>query len=628
MVDFRKWFPALAVAAFFIGSAVTASAQITPALSCVSNAGATPLVRAEGITELVGDVVLNCTGGIATPVGQQVPAVNIQVFLNTNITSRLDSSSTFSEALIIIDDPLPANLVPCTTSTCVVQGSGVGTGVNFKSGGVPNVYQARTSGANSVTWLGVPVDPPGTNGTRTLRITNVHANASQLGTSSTLIPTQITMFISIVPQQALPLNNPSQTVAYVSKGLNFSLRKPDNSGSTSGVTFLQCINNNKDISGDNTKALNNGLSFLARFSEGFATAFKRRNNAINASADTAPAPINQDNVGGLCSSAVAGQCIGGQYFTETGFYGGSTGPLSGQANGLSSAGLADTGTRLMLNFANVPAGAQIFVGTYEIVGTTAATATTSRVRLVSTDANGAGAFSAVTATSAGPPALAPVAITGGAGIAVYEVMKSDPQSSENIDIPVVVAFTSSTATNVPGLGTATVTGSFAPISTVITQSASAPIPRFIASPINATAFTINACSTNLLFPFVANQAGFDTGLAIANTSQDPFGTSTQSGACILNYYGNTNGGAAPAKVTSPVVPAGTELIWLLSTTSGGIPATPGFEGYIIAQCAFQYAHGFAFITDVGAQKLAEGYLALILDAPIATRGTQSETLGQ
>jgi hypothetical protein len=281
-----------------------------------------------------------------------------------------------------------------------------------------------------------------------------------------------------------------------------------------------------------------------------------------------------------------------------------------------------------LNFANVPAGAQIFVGTYEIVGTTAATATTSRVRLVSTDANGAGAFSAVTATSAGPPALAPVAITGGAGVAVYEVMRSDPQSSENIDIPVVVAFTSSTATNVPGLGTATVTGSFAPISTVITQSASAPIPRFIASPINATAFTINACSTNLLFPFVANQAGFDTGLAIANTSQDPFGTSTQSGACILNYYGNTNGGAAPAKVTSPVVPAGTELIWLLSTTSGGIPATPGFEGYIIAQCAFQYAHGFAFITDVGAQKLAEGYLALILDAPIATRGTQSETLGQ
>ncbi len=630
MVDFRKWFPALAVAAFFIGSAVTASAQITPALSCVSNAGATPLVRAEGIAELTGDVVLNCTGGIATPAGQAVPAVNIQVFLNTNITSRLDSSSTYSEALIIIDDPTPANLIPCI-GICNITGSGAGTGVNFKSGGVPNVYQARTSGANSVTWLGVPVDPPGTNGTRTLRITNVRANASQLGTSSTLIPTQITMFISIVPQQALPLNNPSQTVAYVSKGLNFSLRKPDNSGTTTGITFLQCVNNNKDISGDNTKALNNGISFIARFSEGFATAFKRRNTALGASADASPTPINQDNVGGLCNAG-ATQCPGGQYFTETGFYAGAAGgALTTSTNGLNTAGLADTGTRLFLNFANVPAGAQIFVGTYEISGTTPTSGATSRVRLVSTDANGAGAFSAVSATStatAGPEALAPVAITGGAGVAVYEVMNSNPQSSENIDIPVVVAFTSNTSTNVPGLGTATVTGSFAPISTVITQSSSAPLPRFIASPISGTAFTINACSTNLLFPFVVNQAGFDTGLAIANTSQDPFGTSTQTGACILNYYGNTNGGAAPAKVTSPVVAPGTELIWLLSTTSGGIPATPGFEGYIIAQCAFQYAHGFAFITDVGAQKLAEGYLALILDAPVASRGSTSETLGQ
>jgi len=627
MVDFRKWFPALAVVAFFIGSAVTASAQITPALSCVSNAGATPLVRAEGEAELVGDIVLNCTGGVSTAAGVTVPAVNIQIFLNTNITSRLDSSSTYSEALILIDDPAPANLIPCI-GICNITGTGAPQGVNFKTGGVPNVYQARTFGANSVTWLGVPVDPPGTNGTRTIRITNVRANASQLGTSSTLIPTQITMFISIVPQQALPLNNPSQTVAYVSKGLNFSLRKPDNSGSTSGVTFLQCVNNNKDISGDNTKALNNGISLIARFSEGFATAFKRRNTALGATADVSPAPINQDNVGGLCTSGTT-TCPGGQYFTETGFYAGTE--FAAQPNGLATAGLADTGTRLMLAFANVPAGAQIFVSTYEIVGTTPGSSATSRVRLVSTDANGAGAFSAVSATStatAGPLALAPVAITGGAGIAVYEVMNSNPQASENIDIPIVVAYTSSTATNVPGLGTATVTGSFAPISTVITQSSSAPLPRFIASPISATGFTINACSTNLLFPFVVNQAGFDTGLAIANTSQDPFGTSTQSGACILNYYGNTNGGAAPAKVTSPVVAAGTELIWLLSTTSGGIPATPGFEGYIIAQCAFQYAHGFAFITDVGAQKLAEGYLALILDAPVASRGSTSETLGQ
>ena len=62
--------------------------------------------------------------------------------------------------------------------------------------------------------------------------------------------------------------------------------------------------------------------------------------------------------------------------------------------------------------------------------------------------------------------------------------------------------------------------------------------------------------------------------------------------------------------------AAQELIFTLSNGGNfGIPATPGFEGYIIAQANFQYCHGFAFISDVGAQKLAEGYLAISLDAP-------------
>jgi hypothetical protein len=38
----------------------------------------------------------------------------------------------------------------------------------------------------------------------------------------------------------------------------------------------------------------------------------------------------------------------------------------------------------------------------------------------------------------------------------------------------------------------------------------------------------------------------------------------------------------------------------------------GFRGYIIAQCRFQYAHGFAFVSDIGAHDIAMGYLALVL----------------
>jgi hypothetical protein len=60
----------------------------------------------------------------------------------------------------------------------------------------------------------------------------------------------------------------------------------------------------------------------------------------------------------------------------------------------------------------------------------------------------------------------------------------------------------------------------------------------------------------------------------------------------------------------------------------GVSPQVGFQGYMIARCNFQYAHGYAFISDLGAQRLAQGYIALILDAGIEARGRVSETLGQ
>ena len=36
---------------------------------------------------------------------------------------------------------------------------------------------------------------------------------------------------------------------------------------------------------------------------------------------------------------------------------------------------------------------------------------------------------------------------------------------------------------------------------------------------------------------------------------------------------------------------------------------------MFAVCNFQYAHGFAFISDVGARNLAMGYLAVVIDDP-------------
>ena len=39
--------------------------------------------------QLIGDIVLTCTGGIPTPAGGAVPTVNFTILLNTNVTSRL-----------------------------------------------------------------------------------------------------------------------------------------------------------------------------------------------------------------------------------------------------------------------------------------------------------------------------------------------------------------------------------------------------------------------------------------------------------------------------------------------------------------------------------------------------------
>ncbi len=49
--------------------AAGASAQIVPsasAMQCIANASVPPLVRAEGLTELTGDLTLNCSGGVPT----------------------------------------------------------------------------------------------------------------------------------------------------------------------------------------------------------------------------------------------------------------------------------------------------------------------------------------------------------------------------------------------------------------------------------------------------------------------------------------------------------------------------------------------------------------------------------
>jgi len=222
------------------------------------------------------------------------------------------------------------------------------------------------------------------------------------------------------------------------------------------------------------------------------------------------------------------------------------------------------------------------------------------------------------------PAPVAVTVTGNTAAVTYEVWYSNPNVIESASLAISVAAISNTGQNLPATGTSQVAINFAPISTVQTTSTTAPVPRFCSVATPKTFFSINACTCDLLFPFVTNIAGFDTGIALANTSLDPFGTTPQQGPVTLNYYGTTTGGgAAPPAFKTQTVPAGQELIFTLSGGGNfGVPATPGLNGYIIAVAQFQFCHAFAFISDVGAQRLAEGYLAIQLDIPALNRTGQ------
>jgi hypothetical protein len=623
MADFRKWLLALAAVAVLLGLGSSTAVAATT-FTCQTNAGNPTIVRAEGVAELVGDLTLNCTGGTPTQAGQFIPESTVQISLNTNVTSRIIDSSNASEALLMIDEPYPTNPNPTvaqggpsnttnapngqlgclainsTNCAIISLGSGIGAsgsyngqvafplpGTGAPTGNHYNVFQGVQNSASSIAWQGVPIDAPGTAGTRTIRITNIRANACLLGVSSTFIPTQITELIGITGSQNLLINNPTQVVAEAEQGLLVT----NNTG-----TFTQCNSLNASSIGGSGGVT--GAPPVVNITEGFSAAFKPRNiNQVLAAQATPSNTSDPDSDVGL-------QNIPGfAYNTESGFIPGQIGTTSGNydagGTGIGAVGLATQGTEIQIAFAGIPAGVSLSV---------------PPSITLSGNYGGAVAGEAVLVSST----TGSLTVSGSTASAVYEITYADPQVIESMAVPVSPAWIT-TGPGTPGVGSVTVQVNFAPLSTSPTASQFAPIPRFCQPYVPANIFTINLCTCNLLFPFVTNQAGFDTGVAIANTTADVLnGLAPQTGNVTLTYYGGTTGGGAapPTAVTTSAVASGAELVFTLSGGgTNGIPATPGFQGYIIAQADFQYCHGFAFISDAGAQKLAEGYLALELDIP-------------
>jgi len=270
----------------------------------------------------------------------------------------------------------------------------------------------------------------------------------------------------------------------------------------------------------------------------------------------------------------------------------------------STPGLADNPTRIRINLSNIPAGVTVFlpISITNSLGS----------QLVASAGGDTGGFTAATGTSiSGVPnptnmtaAGVFVALTS-SGSVTYQIAHQNGGALDTFQFPMVVQYTYAPPST-PNVGSILVSGTYAPT----TAESTTLIPRFADTSVLGTLFTISACQTDLLFTFLTNQAGFDTGFAIANTSSDPFGTSLQNGTCLLSWYGS--GSASGTSTTTTSIAAGTVYANLVSTLA------PGFQGYMIAQCNFQYGHGFAFISDGYGQPgkgLSQGYLAQVIPTP-------------
>ena len=566
--NFRGTFVSAAILALYIAASPAVWSQQT-AMNCTATAPNAPTVRQEGVTELIGDLVVQCTGGTPVTTGP-FPQFNFTVQVSSFITSRILSTASalpLTEALLTIDDPATEKQAPCVTTLC---------------NNTDNVFQGLQASILSLQWLGVPVNPPGPNATRTIRFKNIRVNATLLPVNSSVFST---IGINSATGAPTPILNGSQlTAAVVRSGVSVDLRSITDSAQTVSPALVACTGNNIDLSGANTAAYSTpgGRTFQIRFSEGFSNAWKKRNAGTTINTPTQVS--NQDGIG------VA-------YNTESGLYNANF-PTT---NGLSRAGLADSGTRLRAVFTNVPANAKIFVTTSEVnPGTTLVGATPSvRARLTSTTPS----FSGLTGESTADGGLK--LLGPGTYEATWEILETDSAQQEVVSFGVVVAFSSNPQ---PGSGTASVASGFGTQSISFGATTTDAIPRFNASAAPLTAFTLTTCRTTMLFQFVTNTAGFDTGLSISNTSKDTLGTLAQAGKCTATFFPTPVNTAAqyPALITPNSLQAGEQWTFTVSNVR------PGFQGYMMVGCDFQFAHGYAFVSDFGARNLAQGYQALII----------------
>lgn len=200
----------------------------------------------------------------------------------------------------------------------------------------------------------------------------------------------------------------------------------------------------------------------------------------------------------------------------------------------------------------------------------------------------------------------------------------------------------------------TVTATMAPIgdtflTTTATTSNNPPIetngyPVFAQSDVGPlTIGSIAPANTTLLISYAVKVGAYDTGIAIANTSKDPFGANSggatpSNGTITFTLYPRTDNGVGTEKTvtTSATVRPGLGLdangmllaggTWTGSVTDllTASATTGDFFGYIFVQTNFVLAHGAAYIFD--GRGFTSATPVLVLPPPASTARAGIEAL--
>ena len=396
-------------------------------------------MRAESYSDVMGDLIIQCTGGTPTALGQRVPPVTLTVFVTAPITSKITGDpiptlqSPFTEVLALIDEPnssfaynaanpnVRRPLLACGSTphspydvnnvgvcSIISDGSGMTTYIGYA--GHPNVFQGRVmpnTGGTGIQFVDMPIDPPGPGNNLIIRITNIRINSVAVTGGNVSNANSGIVYASIgatTPNSLAFLNNTVQT-ATIRNGL-LSI-----TGAQAGP-YPQCDSGSRP-----------GGSITV--TEGFPSAWKTRNWASMQS-NGAPNQ-NSDWIynGGLQNPTDLNQNVPGAFYaTESAFMypnantadpspsnapigtapepGVATAinasqepskPFGATTTGLQLAGTVSNGTRFVFVFNNIPLGSNASVPA--VVNVTNAQAATTAitgvvVNVTGADADGAG----------------------------------------------------------------------------------------------------------------------------------------------------------------------------------------------------------------------------------------------